>query len=72
MQKGGVKEEIVAHDLDANERVVFEQFNSAEQLDIHQLMSATGLTIGQLMMTLMGLELKGVIRTLPGQRYERI
>ena len=64
--------EVEMHDFDLNERLVFEQFNSAEQLDIQQLISATGLTIGQLMMTLMGLELKGVIRTLPGQRYERI
>lgn len=64
--------EVEMHDFDPNERLVFEQFSSAEQLDIQQLISATGLTIGQLMMTLMGLELKGVIRTLPGQRYERI
>ena len=64
--------EAEVYDFDLNERLVFEQFNSAEQLDIQQLISATGLTIGQLMMTLMGLELKGVIRTLPGQRYERI
>lgn len=58
--------------LDSNESLVFEQFNNAEQLDIQNLISATGLTIGQLMMILMSLELKGVIRTLPGQRYERI
>ena len=71
-EKGDVQEEVVEHNFDANESRVFEQFDSAEQLDIQQLMAATGLTIGQLMMTLMGLELKGVIRTLPGQRYERI
>ena len=64
--------EIETPDFDSNERLVFEQFASAEQLDIQQLISATGLTIGQLMMTLMSLELKGIIRTLPGQRYERI
>lgn len=58
--------------FDANEQLIFEQFNSTEQLDIQQLMGATGLTIGQLMMALMSLELKGVIRTLPGQRYERV
>ena len=66
------KPDIKEQNLDANEIAVFEQFNSAEQLDMQQLISATGLTIGQLMMTLMGLELKGLIRTLPGQRYERI
>lgn len=69
---GGSKEEVAVHNFDANELRVFEQFDTAEQLDIQELMAATGLTIGQLMMTLMGLELKGVIRTLPGQRYERI
>ena len=73
VKRGGATElEVRAHDFDPNESLVFEQFNSAEQLDIQQLISATGLSIGQLMMTLMGLELKGVIRTLPGQRYERI
>ena len=67
-----VRVEAEVPDFDANELLVCEQFNVAEQLDIQQLIAATGLTIGQLMMTLMGLELKGVIRTLPGQRYERI
>lgn len=55
-----------------NELLVIAQLNSAEQLDMQQLISATGLTIGQLIMTLMSLELKGVVRTLPGQRYEKI
>ena len=59
-------------DLNDNERLVYEQFEGAEQVDIHYLISATELTIGELMMTLMSLELKGVIRTLPGQRYEKI
>ena len=55
-----------------NELLVIAQLNSAEQLDMQQLISATGLTIGQLVMTLMSLELKGVVRPLPGQRYEKI
>lgn len=52
--------------------VVCEVFNSVEQPDIQQLLAATGLSIGELMMSLMSLELKGLIRTLPGQRYEKI
>ena len=58
--------------LAPEEAAVFEVFKSVVQPDVPQLMNATGYTIGELMMILMGLELKGLIRTLPGQRYERI
>jgi predicted Rossmann fold nucleotide-binding protein DprA/Smf involved in DNA uptake len=36
------------------------------------LMGATGLTMGELSMVVMELELMGLIRTLPGKRYERV
>ena len=58
--------------LSADEIALFEVFNNIAQPDMQQLISATGATIGELMMMLMNLELKGLIRTLPGQRYERI
>ncbi|MBO7189083.1 MAG: DNA-processing protein DprA [Alistipes sp.] len=58
--------------LAPDEEMVFEVFKSVAQPDVQQLINATGYTIGELMMILMGLELKGLIRTLPGQRYERI
>lgn len=58
--------------LSAAEVALLEVFKSVEQPDMQQLISATGSTIGELMMMLMNLELKGVIRTLPGQRYEKI
>lgn len=58
--------------LSAAEVALLEVFKSVEQPDMQQLISATGVTIGELMMMLMNLELKGVIRTLPGQRYEKI
>ena len=59
-------------ELTAEEEALIEQFKSVEQPDLQQLLAATGFTIGELMMLLMNLELKGLIRTLPGQRYERI
>ena len=58
--------------LEPAEIAVLEPFKNETQIDIQYLLNATGLTIGELMMVLMGLELKGLIRTLPGQRYERI
>lgn len=58
--------------LEPDEITIYEVFKSVEQPDIQQLIAATGYTIGELMMILMDLELKGLIRTLPGQRYERI
>ena len=54
------------------ESAVLELFNSVAQPEMAQLLDATGMSIGELMMILMDLELRGVIRTLPGQRYERI
>jgi predicted Rossmann fold nucleotide-binding protein DprA/Smf involved in DNA uptake len=47
-------------------------FDTIARPEMQELINATGFTIGELMMVLMGLELKGLIRTLPGQRYEKI
>lgn len=58
--------------LEPDEMAVYMVFKSIEKPDVQNLLSVVGCTIGELMMILMRLELKGLIRTLPGQRYERI
>ena len=54
------------------QRATLDAFDSAATLDWPMLMSATGLTMGELSMVVMELELMGLIRTLPGKRYERV
>lgn len=58
--------------LSPPQRAVLEAFNSAATLDWPGLMGATGLTMGELSMVIMDLELMGLIRSLPGKRYERV
>ena len=58
--------------LTPTEQLIYKAFDNAATLDWAGLSSATGLTMGELAMALMDLELKGVVRCLPGKRYERI
>ena len=59
-------------ELTATEQSVYAAFDSESTLDWPSLMEATGLTMGELAMVVMDLEIKGLIRTLPGKRYERV
>jgi DNA processing protein len=73
-RRGGKEgaQDILPSELAPSEMTVMAVLNTNVTLDMSQLLSATGFTIGELMTALMNLELKGLIRTLPGQRYEKI
>ena len=58
--------------LNPTEQIIYKAFDSAATLDWADLTAATGLTMGELAMALMDMELKGLVRCLPGKRYERI
>ena len=58
--------------LNPTEQLIYKAFDSAATLDWAGLTTATGLTMGELAMALMDMELKGLVRCLPGKRYERI
>lgn len=58
--------------LTAAEQSVYSAFDSDSTLDWPSLMEATGMTMGELAMVVMDLEMKGLIRALPGKRYERV
>ena len=58
--------------LTPNEQLIYKAFDTAATLDWTGIIAETGLTLGELAMALMDMELKGVIRSLPGKRYERI
>lgn len=58
--------------LEPSEQLIYKAFDNAATLDWAGLSAATGLTLGELAMALMNMELKGVVRCLPGKRYERI
>lgn len=59
-------------ELTATERLVYDAFDSAAVLDWGELLAQSGLTMGELAMVVMDLEIKGLIRALPGKRYERV
>jgi predicted Rossmann fold nucleotide-binding protein DprA/Smf involved in DNA uptake len=58
--------------LTSAERAIVETMRISPIVDWSVLMSSTGLTLGELSMAVMDLELKGIIRTLPGKRYELV
>ncbi len=59
-------------ELTPEQQSLYDAFDSASTLDWPSLMEITGLSMGELSMVAMELELKGVIRSLPGKRYERV
>jgi DNA processing protein len=58
--------------LSAEEQRVLNAFKEGAILDWSELLASTQMSMGELAMTMMELELKGAIRTLPGKRYEVI
>ena len=54
------------------EQRIVEAFNESSEVDWESLISNSGLSLGELSMAMMDLEIKGIIRALPGTRYELI
>lgn len=58
--------------LTAEQMRCLESLGGAVSMDVSQILAATGLTIGELTMALIELEMRDLVRQLPGQRYERV
>ena len=58
--------------LSPAERLVLDAFTESAIVDWPSLMSSTGLSMGELAMATLNLEMAGLIRTLPGKRYEKV
>lgn len=54
------------------EQRIVEAFNNSSEVDWESLINNSGLSLGELSMAMMDLEIKGIIRALPGKRYELI
>ncbi len=59
-------------ELTPSEQTILEAFKLSPTVEWERLIATTGLSLGELSMAIMELELKGVIRTLPGKRYELV
>lgn len=59
-------------ELSDHEQRVIDAFRGQGILDWSELLESTQLTMGELSMVIMGLEFKGLVRALPGKRYEAI
>lgn len=58
--------------LTTEQQAVYAAFDTSAIVDWPTLIDATGLSLGELAMVVMDLELAGLIRSLPGKRYERV
>ncbi|MFI3320093.1 MAG: DNA-processing protein DprA [Rikenellaceae bacterium] len=59
-------------ELTRDEAGLLRCFREEEPLHVSQLVEVSGMQMGELAALLMGLELSGVVRMLPGNRYERL
>lgn len=57
--------------LTPDEQALLDCFGNGETLDMDQLTERSGIAAGQMTALLLGLELAGAVRLLPGRRYER-
>jgi DNA processing protein len=57
--------------LSADERLLTGCFGEGEAVDMDTLSARSGIAIGQVSAMLMNLEIGGVVRALPGKRYEK-
>jgi len=62
----------VEDNLSPAERLVLDAFSKSAIVDWSSLMDSTALSMGELAMATLSLEMAGLIRTLPGKRYEKV
>lgn len=67
----GVQKQLFV-DLDPSEETVFTVLNGRGKMLLDELAMCSGLPVHRLTSTLLGLEMKGVVRPLPGKYYELI
>ena len=58
--------------LSPSEQRIVAALQQSSQVDWESLIRSSGMSLGELSMAVMDLELKGIIRTLPGKRYELV
>ncbi len=63
--------QVVPADLSENERKVWEQLSADESVQIDILLESSGLSFGDLNAALVGLDIRDLIRVLPGKHYAR-
>lgn len=59
-------------ELSPEERLIYDAISQSTTITIVDILDKTNLSMGTLAMATMSLELKGLVRKLPGQRYEKI
>jgi len=67
----GHQQELVPADLTENERKIWALLNADQAIHIDVLLESSGLSFGDLNSVLVGLDIKDMIRVLPGKHYAR-
>ncbi|HVE59470.1 MAG TPA: DNA-processing protein DprA [Pyrinomonadaceae bacterium] len=70
-EEKSVQPELAPADLSDNERRIWQMLSADEPVHIDSLLERSGLSFGDLNSSLVGLDLKDLIRTLPGNFYAR-
>ncbi|MGD0305068.1 MAG: hypothetical protein ABSC71_09590 [Candidatus Acidiferrales bacterium] len=63
---------LVEQNLGPSERVLYEMLAQDEALAIDDLVEQSGLTSSEVLAALFDLELKGVVRQLPGKQFLKV
>jgi DNA processing protein len=68
---GSKQQELIPSDLNDNERKIWSLLTADEATHIDSLLETSGLSFGDLNSVLVGLDIKDLIRVLPGKHYAR-
>jgi DNA processing protein len=63
---------LLAASLNSSEKKVYEQLNAEEPRHIDDIVERSGLNSSEVLATLFDLELKGVVRQLPGKQFSKV
>ena len=63
---------LAADGLSPTEKKIYEQLSAEETRHIDELVEMSGLNSGEVLATLFELEMKGIIRQLPGKRFSKV
>jgi DNA processing protein len=69
--ESGQRDLLVAHGLSPTEKKIYELSSAEESRPIDGLVETSGLNLNQVVATLFTLELRGIVRQLPGKQFNR-
>ncbi len=69
---GSVSGAFAAASLNSSEKIVYELLKSDESVHIDDIVERSGLNSSEVLATLFDLEMKGIVRQMPGKQFNKV